>query len=59
MTSPLENPEHTHPSSDPRYGAHSHAYGQHPHDHFLRAVCGREECRNFKTHNIHARPDDQ
>lgn len=36
---------------------HTHAWGSHPHNHFLRAICGRPECAEFPTHNIHYGPD--
>lgn len=35
---------------------HHHAFGEFPHDHFLRQVCARPECRTAVTHNIHQVP---
>jgi hypothetical protein len=32
---------------------HSHAHGDFPHSHVLRAVCQRTECYGAETHNIH------
>jgi hypothetical protein len=39
---------------------HTHAWGTTKHDHILRAVCGREECKDpvVKTHNIHSAPKE-
>ncbi len=37
-------------------GPHVHAWGDTPHDHLLRAICGRSECWNMETHNIHRGP---
>ncbi len=33
--------------------SHAHAYATIKHDHFLRAVCNRDECKDYPTHNIH------
>lgn len=32
---------------------HRHAWGSVSHNHLLRAVCNRPECRGAETHNIH------
>ena len=44
--------------SEHRHGqyVHHHAFGEFPHDHFLRQVCARPECRTAVTHNIHQMP---
>jgi hypothetical protein len=36
--------------------SHAHAWGDTPHDHLLRAVCGRSECQGMTAHNIHRGP---
>lgn len=47
--------EHGHGGS---YPPHTHAWASHSHNHFMRAVCNREECSGSETHNIHGRPND-
>lgn len=52
--SPVAMPEHYHES---KLGdLHQHAHPDYPHNHMLRAVCGKDVCRNYPTHNIHATP---
>jgi hypothetical protein len=35
---------------------HDHAHSEVPHSHIMRAVCLRDECAGFSTHNIHSGP---
>lgn len=35
---------------------HEHAHGALPHTHMLRAICQRDECRGFPTHDVHPLP---
>lgn len=48
-------PEHYHAIKDG--SLHSHAHPSYPHTHFMRAICGKDVCRNYPTHNIHATPE--
>lgn len=36
---------------------HTHAWGSFDHNHILREVCHRPECKDSETHNIHHRED--
>lgn len=53
--SPLAEPSE---AAEHRHGqyVHYHAFGELPHDHFLRQVCGRPDCHSAPTHNIHQVP---
>jgi hypothetical protein len=44
---------HEHPLPGEKTYEHYHAWGSMPHLHLLRAVCGRPECGDSPTHNIH------
>ena len=35
---------------------HTHAYGDVPHSHMMRAICFRPECHGCPTHDIHPGP---
>jgi hypothetical protein len=38
---------------------HDHAHSDVPHSHIMRAVCLRDECEGFHTHDIHSGPNDK
>lgn len=46
------------PTGEHEHGAHSHvhAYPDHPHGHFLRAICNSQACDGCPRHNIHEMP---
>ena len=50
--------EHTHGAGNKHSRTHTHAWASTRHSHFLRAVCGRPECKGFQTHDIHEGPTD-
>lgn len=48
-------PEHYHEIKEG--SLHQHAHPNWPHNHFMRAICGKPGCRNYPVHNIHSTPE--